>query len=464
MSTVKFLQFGCWNNMNPSKDNNPDQVIKLVKQLTSADKTIEFIIVSGDNYYPKKKTISATEKKKIIYKDNLIKGLNLLPNDTAIFMMLGNHDLETNMAFASDESQEPETENVCKIIQLELDTLELEKPNVTYSFFESKLINKTLILMLDTSIYEKDIDVELKYLSCYKVFFTNKGINETNAASIQALRDYQFGLINEALTANQDKDIKHVILVGHHPIYLFKFKEESKKNKEPTDVAGADVADADVADDDYDDDDDDDDYDSTSPGVKEGRTTKLDTPSDETAEPELKPKPTLRTDIAKNFVPVLESINELLKGNSVTYNYLCSDLHLYQKGIVKINSEMTIQQYIVGSGGTKLDKELKPGDVDPVTQMYNDDSYTFQEGQHKHGVLECSIDNESDKEPVFEFKSTDLIPSLGGKSIKKYNKKSKKKYNKKSKKKYTKKYSKKYNKKSKKKYTKKYNKKSKKKF
>ena len=70
MSTVKFLQFGCWNNMNPSKDNKPDQVIKLVKQLTSADKTIEFIIVSGDNYYPIKETISATKKK--IYENRFL--------------------------------------------------------------------------------------------------------------------------------------------------------------------------------------------------------------------------------------------------------------------------------------------------------------------------------------------------------------------------------------------------------
>ena len=62
MSNVKFLQFGCWNNRNPDDGNKPKKVIELVEHLTK-DKTIEFIIVSGDNYYPYKDT----ESKKNIY-------------------------------------------------------------------------------------------------------------------------------------------------------------------------------------------------------------------------------------------------------------------------------------------------------------------------------------------------------------------------------------------------------------
>ena len=45
-------------------------------------------------------------------------------------------------------------------------------------------------------------------------------------------------------------------------------------------------------------------------------------------------------------------------GDTVNYNYLCADLHLHQEGYVKIN-DMVINQYIVGTGGTKLDDNSK---------------------------------------------------------------------------------------------------------
>ena len=37
--------------------------------------------------------------------------------------------------------------------------------------------------------------------------------------------------------------------------------------------------------------------------------------------------------------------------------YLCADLHLYQEGEVTFHDKI-IKQYIVGTGGTKLDDEI----------------------------------------------------------------------------------------------------------
>ena len=48
-----------------------------------------------------------------------------------------------------------------------------------------------------------------------------------------------------------------------------------------------------------------------------------------------------------------------VKGAAVNYYYLCADLHLYQEGTIVLPTEagpeMRINQYIVGTGGTKLD-------------------------------------------------------------------------------------------------------------
>jgi hypothetical protein len=109
------------------------------------------------------------------------------------------------------------------------------------------------------------------------------------------------------------------------------------------------------------------------------------------------------------------------------YYYLCSDLHLYQKGIIEVEvtseepkSTMTIQQYIVGTGGTKLDDALPtPIDTEKLYRSANV-NYTLQEERKECGFLECII--HISNEPSFEFIA---IPSLVG--GKKYKTKTKKK-------------------------------------
>jgi len=366
--TIKFWQFGCWNNLN-TKKNKPigclNDVIKLINDKSNPEENKpEFLIVSGDNYYPDKikpeGKMDPTIKNKIIYSEKLQRGIASLPDNIKINMILGNHDLETNSEdnlYIDSLSLETKEKNDCKIIQLELEALKT-KENVDYFFFKSQLLNnETLLLMIDTSIYDVDAAI---YLPCYNKFFKDNVFykdKELNFDSLTNLRSFQLNKIMKAIKENIH--IKYLIIVGHHPIYQLKNKT-----------------------------------------VEEVQTVKY------------------TSEIHINFTPVLKSIYKILQ-DKTKYYYLCSDLHLYQKGTIVVTSEepestMTIQQYIVGTGGTKLDDALPiPIDTEKLYKSANV-NYTLEEERKECGFLECVISISS--EPIFQFIA---IPSLvGGKKYK----------------------------------------------
>ena len=375
---VKFWQFGCWNNLNIGRMKDVIDFMKnKLKEETEKDSAPEFLIISGDNYYPGK-TIDGTKKIKTIYEDTLKEGLNELPTEIKIYMLLGNHDLETNKGKKKDDKnlyitesniEDKKLENDdCKIIQLELETLD-KQTNVEYYFFKSEKKHNTLLLMLDTSIYDgKDAN---EYLPCYNEFFEKNNLYKAKNLefeTVKALRDHQSELINKAI--KEAVDIKHLIIVGHHPIYQLKNKEEKKdKTKEGK--------------------------------TKEGKTEeKKEKKEKKEGTEEGKGNVQDKSDILVLFTPVLGQIQELLP--KTKYYYLCSDLHLYQEGLIEINftTPMTIEQYIVGSGGTDLDPAVPPG-LENTTYNNGLIKYTFKKELREHGFLECII--EMDEAPRFQF-------------------------------------------------------------
>jgi DNA repair exonuclease SbcCD nuclease subunit len=424
---VVFWQFGCWNNLNNIDGVDVGGTKKVLDFITSSSYDPDFIIVSGDNYYPHKtkkekdktkdktkdtkskekeektkKEKNTSTKTKTIFPSKLDEGLLLLPERIPIYMILGNHDLETNKErnlYVEDPNKREENEK-CEIIDLELKSLKA-RTNVKYYFFKAKHIYpNTLILMIDTSIYEID---ETKYLDCYNKFFASNPLykdKDLTFSTIEKLKAYQLRLINIACLAY--KGITNLIIVGHHPIYQLKNK-----------------------------------------------TTK-DPPSS-TAE--------YKSDIHLSFTPVLRKIFTNLPP-STNYYYLCSDLHLYQKGLIEISFKnpietMTIHQYIVGSGGTELDPTVMPITTKEYSSSDEDKTikYKFLEEIHEHGFLECTI--KKNENPIFEFIPIPSIQlplapytqlplamsralstprsrskSIGGKSKRKTKKKSKKNYKK----------------------------------
>ena len=352
----KFIQFGCWNNLNTKvKDGQEKQLGCLNKvlgllndYLSKVEVKPKFLIISGDNYYPEKQKVDDVTTNIVIYPDKLIEGFKKIEIDLPIYMMLGNHDLEK-----TPKEEEP-TKQECKILELEM----ANKPaNVEYIFFKYVMLkNGTMILMIDTSIYEDDSE---EYLQCYNKFFESSG---QSFSSVEEIREYQLEQIMDAI---EGKELRNIIIVGHHPIIYFKYKKG-----------------------------------------KDGKKAKIH----------------FRSDIRNLFQPVLAHIYGKL-GPATNYYYLCSDMHLYQKGKIELQmgaETMRIQQYIVGTGGTELDSPLPP-DYDEKVKTEDIITYALEDEKAQCGFLECVV-----KEEGLEFTPI-FVPSKGG------NKKTKNKRSKRSK-------------------------------
>ena len=210
----RFFHFGCWNNMkNGNAVNNVMTIMK--RKIQDTSRPVDFISVAGDNYYPKKGTNKDGGKKKIIDPKDLDDGFRELPDEPDIYMILGNHDLETN----NDKDQptlfiNEKSESDCNILTLQQDSIQ-NIANIHFELFKEILMtDDTLVLMIDTSMYEDDAN---DYLDCYNIFldktFTIKELREYQERKILAsIRKYASGLNN-------------LIMIGHHPITGVKVKK-----------------------------------------------------------------------------------------------------------------------------------------------------------------------------------------------------------------------------------------------
>lgn len=221
----RFIHFGCWNNLNDGKGCLNDTMKKMNKYIKTHKNNIDFISVAGDNYYPDKiKNKKTGEKIKKVDTQNLIKGFQLLPKNKPIFMILGNHDLETNLGqnnIMINNYNEPE--NNCAIINNQIISL-LSMSNINYDLFHSlNLSNDTLMLMIDTSLYSEDAS---HFVSCYNYFISHKNNIEANF-TLDELRKKQLDFILQSI--KRENNIKNLIITGHHPITGFKYKKEKVK-------------------------------------------------------------------------------------------------------------------------------------------------------------------------------------------------------------------------------------------
>ena len=517
---VKFIHFGCWNNLN-NGEGNLLKVMRLLKAHLDKDKQIKFLTIAGDNYYPKKHKVGedAGVTRYTIDLDLFKKGfaeLEQSTNNLPIYMILGNHDLVPTDLNTSTENprytitSKPTSEapgrhvvnDECYITKKGIDffeeTIEEGHPGAEYKAFQSiRPDPKTLIIMIDTSIHTLDAR---EFLPCYEAFDTAAadvapqqhaaaagaagaaaaaaaagaapaaagaapapaaagaapaagaaaaaaGAAAAAWAAVAHRKDKQKRLIHEKILDEKKKGgINYLILIGHHPI-----TGRKKKKKK---------------------------------GMMQY---------------------TYLHDMVKSFDTVLETVFAVLPPPT-KYYYLCADAHQYQSGVINHRvaattataaaataaadaaaaaadagaadatataaataaadaatpagagaaaagtsfEEMTIHQYIVGTGGTKLD--LCPSIDD--WNVPGDPPYTYKpkECVERHGFLECTLGGDSG--PVFNFVPEDdddseaavtttaatssSVSTLGGggkkKRSKKKNKKNKKNKSKKKKK------------------------------
>ena len=299
-SSTKFITFGCWNEFCCDESSPMYQVIDSISR-NEGDVQNYFIL--GDNIYPDKKKDEETGiKKKVVNKDQLLGGLNLLKKkllkmdygnpiygsktDSKLYLLLGNHDIE-----------EMEETGCDSLINERKFSMVVERGRFIFpenlSMFQ-EINENTLVIMIDTNIYsEEDLD-------CYR----SLGYISDNIK--RELQDKQESVIYDELE-RRGKNYKNIIICGHHP--LIGFKNQTVKEK------------------------------GTEYGIKGG------------------------VDVCES--PLYLLLLDVIKPNTADdakFFYLCADIHNYQKGTVSINRKgneevMKVEQHIVGIGGAHSDDD-----------------------------------------------------------------------------------------------------------
>jgi hypothetical protein len=211
MNNFSIAVFGCWNEgcKNNSGQKSVSNIIK------SNESKYEFMVILGDNYYAKKKTLIELKKSKLKIKltniQELKEGFNCLQNiNLEKKLIMGNHDVEDSM----DKS--------CSILktQLKLPWYDVKFPfgyDMYYLYGDKKnTYNETILFIyLDTSLYSIDLNDNN---SCYNLVL-HKNIadlkNEQNIFLENTLK----------ITKNKLLNISNVIFFGHEPLFTFKEKK-----------------------------------------------------------------------------------------------------------------------------------------------------------------------------------------------------------------------------------------------
>lgn len=363
---------GCWNNGSCLANENAFYyVITHIKQLIPPP---EFIIIAGDNYYPKKVKDKDKDKDKkpkyyIINKNHLRSGFECLPTNIKTYIIYGNHDLDTNTAkkiyTIQDAGQDARQADSCEIMKLEIESVEQNQNMKLDSFIAEYFPDKnTSIIMFDTNLFDDSTIPD-----CYPV--TDDPTVSTftiNTSTIDSLITKQNDQVQKFVEQHQlhNQSNHNIILIGHYPIVSVK--------------------------------------------VKEDKVDKVD-----------KDQPTT---ILPKMLQFFLYIKSMYKGENQTFTYLCADTHLYQKGTIKISSTnnaetMEFNQYVVGTGGAKPDK-FNSSQLDfsfAVNETYSVE-YKITDSILQHGYLKV---NYIDQQLDFQFESVAIPPLIksGGNTSKK---------------------------------------------
>jgi hypothetical protein len=243
---MSFIHFGCWNNGFCNKNYNSRSALnsnsisnftkvskKLRNNVNSSRNDLKFIVIAGDNYYPDKfKNKNSGEKIKSIIVENLLSGFKCLPQDIDTFLLLGNQDVENIQQIIYEKTLQ---NNNSIIITNNGHPYNLEKECFIYNFqkmyseykryihfvsnkIEHQIINNTLIIMIDSNLYDFNND---KYLKCYQKIHQNRN-NLNKSILINELIRYQYNNVIELIKSSTQQNI---IIIGHHPIFSVKLKK-----------------------------------------------------------------------------------------------------------------------------------------------------------------------------------------------------------------------------------------------
>lgn len=201
---MSLIHFGCWGNYE-----NIDYLHNILKDISQLP-TPNIMTISGDNYYPRKEN-----KQKILNPEHFEELQTLLDTSTSAitnrFILLGNHEFDYYLG-----------EEECKSIDLHREFYSKSKINLVENCQSHIIDGHTLVIMINTSIYEIQDP-------CYKkmdILQTDKDGNPSPDNEIQN----QFDIVKHILDTKLG-DLNNIIFVGHHPIISCR-GEKPKKDKD----------------------------------------------------------------------------------------------------------------------------------------------------------------------------------------------------------------------------------------
>jgi hypothetical protein len=162
--------------------------------------------------------------------------------------------------------------------------------------------------------------------------FCYKKLDNNHEATITSLQEKQKNRVSNLIETLVDRNIKNVIVVGHHPIMSGKTKVKDDKRK-----------------------------------------TKIDC---------------MNLLLEMYYKTIFQPLQEKVSN----FYYFCADLHLYQTGVIKYN-DLLINQYVSGTGGAELDDyEYNPEDIEPKKCKGSDNpQYVIQHSKKTCGFMDCII-------------------------------------------------------------------------
>lgn len=357
----RFIHFGCWNRggCNMKEKENQTNLTKVMVKLNEVVNTtnnnednVDFLIISGDNYYPDKKKNKGTDKVKTIDLRNLQSGFECLPKNLKTYILLGNHELEKIKLDPSGPGPE------CQVLSLQQNyrsenNIIFEDPSIPRDVIMHTTMGDdnalTVIIMLDTTMYDNDyntLDSEdenvEKLLVCYKELY-NINSQDITIQDIQKNQEQRVSKLIDQLVNNKEIKIKNIIVVGHHPIISGK-----SKSKEDGKIK-----------------------------------TKFDCMN-------------LLLDV------YYKNIYQPLQERNINFYYFCADLHLYQTGLIKYQ-DLVINQYISGTGGAELDQYVHKDDTPKQCSNYTGQNleYTISHSKRTCGFMDCCLKYDGNLEIIF---------------------------------------------------------------
>ncbi len=416
----RFLHFGCWNENGCETNTDLKTTMDTLRNHIERN-NINFVVIAGDNYYPEKSGKGENKVKNINLK-MLYSGIKCLINALSAkekiekYILLGNHEY--------DDIKNIDNVNYdfmkCHIIKQQKNIFEDQQNTYFFTDVMEKKIGSTLILFIDSTIYEEENDKKIDD-TCFRHIFKN--ITKDGVLTIKDLCDYQKEKVITILNKDENKDIKNLIVISHHPIIWSKYKEkkgkqsnvsdkidglidlyktiyetinnfkqtisvgggpktENKQNKKE-EVKEDDKKEDDKKDDDKKDDDKKDDDkkdDDKKEEVKEDDKKEDDKKEDDKKEDDKKEE--VKEDDKKE------------EGNNINIYHLCADTHNYQKGKIQIQYNgkiINIIQYICGTGGAHKDECPKFNDAESQNIILDNINYTISDCFEKNGFLDVNI-------------------------------------------------------------------------